>query len=74
MDSGLSIWTVYDKPADFPTMYVARRWEVVGPVLVATNEALFAYELERLRDQLPPGLIRLPRNPNDDPVIVETWL
>ena len=70
----LSIWTVYDKPADFPTMFVARRWVVVGPVPHATDDVVFAYNLERLRDQLPPGLVRLPPSPGDDPVIVESWI
>jgi len=33
-----------------------------------------ASTLEELREKLPFGLHRLPRNPNDDPVIVETWV
>ena len=70
----LSIWPVYYQPADFPTMFVARRWVVVGPVPLATDDVVFAYNLERLRDQLPPGLVRLPPSPGDDPVIVESWI
>lgn len=27
----LSIWTIYEKPADFPDHFVARRWEAVDP-------------------------------------------
>lgn len=73
-ENPLSVWTVYEKPTDFPTMFVARRWEVIGPAAVATSEALFAYDLERLREQLPPGLVMLARHPEDDSTIVETWL
>lgn len=65
-----SIWTIYNRPVDFPDKFVARRWEGSMP----TQDILIADDLEELRRQLPPGLYRLARHPADDPVVVETWL
>lgn len=71
----LSIWTVYDHPADRPDKFVARRWEAQnGPEPVPTNDILEADTLEALRRLLPPHLFRMPRQDGDDPVIVESWI
>jgi hypothetical protein len=71
----LSIWTVYRRPDDFPEHFVARRHEVkVGGKLVVTDEILIADTLDGVRAQLPPGLHRIVRQPDDKPSIVETWL
>lgn len=71
----LNLWTVYEKPRDYPEGYVARRSEIrpYGDV-VQTSEVLKGSSLEAVRAQLPPGLYRLPRRSEDDPVIVEVWL
>jgi hypothetical protein len=75
MNDLLELWTVYDHPVDCPGNWVARKW-VVGPggKSEATSDCIVSDTLEDLRDALPPGLYRLPRDPDDDPVIVETWL
>ncbi len=70
----LSMWTVYERPMDRPDSYVARRWVVRNGQLAATNDLHIAEDLVRLRRLLPQGLERLPRDPEDDPVIVETWI
>jgi hypothetical protein len=65
----LSLWTIYDRPADYPDGFLARRFENDQPsddVLVGTLEALRRYFLER-------GLVCVTADPEDDPVIVETW-
>ena len=69
----LSIWTVYERPLDHPEQFVARRW-VATPQPVPTDEVLFAHDLDDLRQKMPSGLVRMPRQPGDDPVIVETWI
>lgn len=69
----LSIWTVYDKPRDHPDKYVARRW-LTTPQPVPTSDIFLADTLDSLRQQLPPGLIQMQRQPGDDPSILETWL
>jgi|LSQX01.3.fsa_nt_gb hypothetical protein len=76
--NSLSIWTVYEKPSDFPGEFVARRWESLvedgAPVSRATADVLVARDLDGLRAQLPAGLIRLERQPGDAPAIVESWV
>ena len=73
----LSMWTVYQRPKDFPESFVARRWEIGQGTATATDEALIAPTLEAVRDALmnmnPQGLFCMPRQINDDPCIVETW-
>lgn len=66
----LPIWVVYDHPRDYPEDFVARLfiWDK------ATTKTLKASTLGELRTLLPGGLTRLERNPQDNPVIVETWL
>lgn len=70
----LSIWNVYDHPSDFPEGFLARRAEISPGWVQHTNDILTAETLQDLRDLLPYGLTMLPRNENEDPVIVEVWL
>jgi hypothetical protein len=74
-DDVLSIWTIYERPRDYPDQCVARRFEVrrdgsSGP----TNDMFVADTVDELRLLLPHGLFCLTRKPTDDPVIVETWV
>ncbi len=64
------LWTVYDSPIDLPGRFVARKWLLDQP----TSELLQDKTLDGLRGKLPQGLTRLPRAPQDDPKIVETWI
>jgi hypothetical protein len=68
----LLIWTICAHPKDFPKSFVAR------PHSTKYNKALDYYlldeTLEGLRAKLPTGLTRIERAPQDDPVIVETWI
>ncbi len=66
----LELWTVYDSPIDLPERFVARKWLLDQP----TSELLQDQTLDGLRGKLPQGLTRLPRAPQDDPKIVETWI
>ena len=66
----MNIWTVYYSPADYPGKFVARRWILDMP----TTDVLVDDTLPALRERLPPGLYRMNRNPQDDPVIIETWI
>ena len=75
----LSLWTVYERPRDYPDEFVARRF-TVGPHLGGTcagptDDVLRAAHLAALRAQLlARGLVCIARHPEDDPCIVETWL
>jgi hypothetical protein len=68
--NGLFIWTIYDHPSDFPDKFVARCFHYDKP----TEAFLLADTLDEIRRLIPQGLYRLDRQPNDDPVIVETWI
>lgn len=71
---GLSvIWTIYEKPADYPVHFVAR------PTLVgkAGGQMLGIFKSDTLEGVQGPflhmALFPQPRDVSDDAVIVETW-
>jgi hypothetical protein len=67
----LSIWTIYDHPADYPESFVARRWEGDQPttdIIVAPSLSVIRCAMERR------NLHWLARHKSDDPVILESWL
>lgn len=66
----LSMWTIYERPLDYPHSFVARRWTLNGP----TKDIIIGHTLIEVHAYLPPGLYRIGRHPSDDPVIVETWI
>jgi hypothetical protein len=66
----LEMFVVYDHPRDFPGHFVVRRWLGGRP----TADFAIADTLEAARAEVPIGLHRLPREPDDDRVIVETWV
>lgn len=66
------LWVIYQSPSDYPGRFVARPHNVLeGRVLTAI---LIANTLDELRISLPIGLSLLMRQPDDDPVIIETWV
>jgi hypothetical protein len=71
----LIVYTIYCHPLDYPEGYTVTRWRVTGghePEPVGTWHA--ANSLDAARALVPPGLHRMERDPNDDDVIVESWL
>jgi hypothetical protein len=70
----LDMFVVYDRPKDFPTSIVVRRWEVRAGESRPTDSVWTAPTLAEARAQLPPGLHLLGRWPEDDPCIAEVWL
>ncbi len=73
-DDVFQMWTVFKNPKDFPGKYVARRFEVTRVGAKATNEIVVAAGLGAVRLALPPGLVRLKRDPSDDKAIIEVWI
>lgn len=74
-----SIWqyTIYESPADHPGSYVVRGWIIVPgePNPRPTNFFRLYPSLEDARFELDNGeLVPIPRDPRDDPKIVETWI
>jgi hypothetical protein len=69
------MWTIYDSPADHPLGFVVREWRIDGKGTPLAGELTCCLDtLETARAAVPPGLIRLERNGEDDPTIVETWI
>jgi len=74
-DEHLTGWTIYDRPEEFPDHIVVRQWWAVGPGQIVMHPfAIVCDSLEEAREQIPAGRIYFPRDPDDDLVIVETWL
>ena len=74
----LEIWTVYERPKDFPGKFVCRLFRIYpghtsrdGPTDIGFVEDTLEAVRERMRGR---GLTMLPRDPSDDPVIVECWI
>lgn len=71
----LSLWTVYDHPKDFPHGYIARRWEVTPAGATPTGDIITNPSLELMRVMMEAqGLSCLPRQEDDDPAVLESWL
>jgi hypothetical protein len=76
-NEAIRLWTVYDRPYDFPNSYVARLFEVrfPGGELRKTASIMVCPDLEQLRGHLlEMGLYCMKRQQGDDPCIVETWI
>ena len=74
----LHTWTIYQSPSDFPGLFVARRFDNEA----ATADHYSNVDIESVRNWILDQAVsyqqglphRIPRSPEDDPVIVETWL
>lgn len=66
------IWTVCMHPSDAPEMFTARPHSIKANA--PCEFVLHHLTLGGVRQLLPPGLTYLPRDPDDDPVIVECWM
>lgn len=69
-------WCVYQNPADYPNLFVARKWLIKLPP-EPTNELIVRTTLDEVRRMIirrDPWMMCMGRQPGDDPVIVEVWL
>jgi len=75
MADDLAIWTVCRFPTDFPNQFTARKSTIQTGTVEVSSEVIVADTLAQIRAQMEHmGLTRLPRDPADDPVIVEAWI
>jgi hypothetical protein len=75
--SVLSMWTIYDRPDDYPRSVVARKWVIDDGDAVPTGDLIVSPDIPSCREslrRLDPSLTRLNRLPQDEPHIVENWL
>lgn len=70
----LTVWTVYRRPHDYPDKWVLRGHDVSSQGTMARAEYFTADTLDGIRQYVPAGLVRMARDPHDDPVIHETWI
>lgn len=68
------VFTIYSSPTDFPGKFVVRLFDGPKPLrLITISDTL--EDARRTIPQGPPlGFVRTERHPNDDPVIVESWI
>lgn len=77
MPDKMIVWAIYDRPRDFPDVYVAQKWEVVKGASTKFDEFKTDTDLENLRQRLidEESCGRcLPARPDDNPDVVELWL
>ncbi len=85
----LTVWVIYRNPRDYPGRFVVRAQDVFAgnPEPVRRPECAVCNTLSQARAALPrfqthehegrtygSELVRMERQPNDDPTIVETWI
>jgi hypothetical protein len=71
----LAIWTVYNRPDDYPGGYIARMSESHRSGEPIATALTLAGPLDGIRQVLAKArLIRLDRKPDDAPQVVESWL
>lgn len=77
MTDALFIYTVYDHPLDYPDSYVVRKWNVVdGNTIPDLKVLIVSKDINIIRGMLvgEMGLTLMPRMPEDDPKILETYV
>lgn len=70
----LTMLTIYWDPSDYPGRFVVRRWTATNPPTPDPKACAVCLTLTEARAAVPDGLVRIPRHPTDDPVIIETWV
>jgi len=71
----LTIWTVYERPKDYPIGWIARMFEISGAGPKPTGRVIKCAALQPIREKLiRAGLTCLPRQEGDEPQIVESWI
>lgn len=74
-ESGLAVWVIYDHPKDYPDFYVVRKQIAGNGQVRPTGHYFLSNTLGPLRQIVEAmGLTCIPRDPSDDPVIVECWI
>ena len=69
-------FVIYEKPTDYPDKFVVRRWEITSEGADPKEVVDICDSLQEARDSIlahHPGFHRVPRDRDDNSVIVETW-
>jgi hypothetical protein len=75
-DNVLPMWVVCRSPADYPGKFTARcQYVCAGGVTLVAREVMVCDRLITIRRKMiGAGLTRLPRQPDDEPQILEVWV
>lgn len=74
LDARLPMFVITDHPTDWPDFYVARL-HLTLPHDIPLPVTIMDPDLERLQETMQAlGLTKLMRSPQDDPIIVESWI
>lgn len=72
----LVVWTVFDKPPDYPESIVARPSSITSGKVEPLTKVLLGPSVKAVVDQLPAGLTFLPpqNKPEEARFLVGTWI
>jgi len=71
----LEMWTIYMNPSDHPGQFVARKFVIGSGSYVPTEDMMIDPSITPIRNAMEEkGLVRIVRDRDDDPVILEVWL
>jgi hypothetical protein len=71
------MWTVYERPLDYPQGYAARQWLATAQGEEPTDAIIYAETFEQIEAffiMTYPHMIFMTRSDGDPPQIVGTWL
>lgn len=75
MSDAMIMWVLYDHPSDFPDDIVARKFAIAAGEVTATDETkTFASTDEAQTFFSEFGFVAIPRQDDDDPVIIASWV
>ena len=71
----LTMWTIYERPKDYPCGFVARMFEIGSGQPKPTAKTIKSIDLDPIQEKLiNAGLTCIPRSEEDEPQIVENWV
>lgn len=70
----LVVWVITHNTADYGDKYVVRRQVPTSYELFVERSCTVCDTLEQARSKIPSGTECMTRDPDDDPVIVESWI
>lgn len=75
MTDDLLQYVIYnDRTRDFPGLWPVREWIIRPGFYGGRPIACLCASLKEAREQIPEGMVCLPRYEGDDAVIVEVWI
>jgi len=75
MSGKVQILVVYKNPSDYPNKFVVReQWAGAGGIEFADSPLCVVDTYDEILPHIPNWMVKIMRSPEDDPVILESWL